>query len=71
MGIAPGELPAKGRFMMTMVDNLDSSIGGGILFYFYFKAPLATALFVVVLGPLVSVIVKRFLYLFKLKKKYS
>ena len=71
MGIAPGELPTKGRFLMTMVDNLDSSIGGGILFYFYFKAPLPTALAVVVLGPLVSFIIKRLLYLFNLKKKYS
>ncbi len=71
MGIAPGESPTKGRFLMTMVDNLDSSIGGGILFYFYFKAPLLTALAVVVLGPLVSFIIKRLLYLLKLKKKYS
>jgi Phosphatidylserine synthase len=71
MGIAPGDTPNKGRFLMMMVDNFDSSIGGGVLLYGCFNAPVQTALAVVVLGPLVAVVIKRFLYLLKLKKKYS
>jgi len=71
MGIAPGDTPNKGRFLIMMVDNLDSSIGVGVLAYFCFKAPLPTALSVVVLGPVIALVVKRLLHLFQLKRKYS
>lgn len=71
MGIAPGETVMKGRLLMVMADNLDSSIGVGIIIYVCFKAPLPTALSVVFLGPIVGLGVKRLLYLVELKRKYA
>ena len=47
---------------------MDSTIGGAVVVFFIFFAPLETALAVLIVGPVIALCVKKLLFLLKLKK---
>lgn len=70
LGAAPGEVPAKGRHFFVMLDQLDSGIGAAVFYYAFFAAPAATCWLYAISFPFIALVVKRLLYLAKLKKSY-
>lgn len=71
MGAEPGELPGNNRLFFMMMDQTDAAIGGTIAVTIIYHLPLATALTIVVLTPMIALGVKRILYILKLKKSYA
>lgn len=71
MGAAPGEVPAKGRLFFIALDQIDSGVGAAIFYYLIFSAPAKTSLFYALLFPFVALVVKRMLFIAKLKKSYT
>ena len=70
-GAAPGEVPQKGRLFYVALDQIDSGVGAAIFYYLFFAAPATTALCYAILFPVVALVVKRFLFMAKLKKSYT
>ena len=71
MGAAPGEVPAKGRLFYVALDQIDSGVGATVFYYLFFASPATTVLCYAILFPLVALVVKRFLFMAKLKKSYT
>lgn len=71
MGAAPGQVPSTGRLFYVALDQIDSGVGAAIFYYLLFAAPATTALCYAILFPLVALVVKRFLFMAKLKKSYT
>lgn len=71
MGASPGEVPTKGRFFYIALDQIDSGLGAAVFYYLMFASPATTVLCYAILFPLVALVVKRFLFMAKLKKSYT
>lgn len=70
MGIAPGEEATRHVWFFTLMDQTDAAIGGAVVAWIY-GAPWQTCAAIIILTPIISLIIKRLLYLFRLKKDYK
>lgn len=68
LGIAPGALPSKHSWLGVAVDQLDSGIGAAVAYALYPGISLDVCALYVVTFPLTALVVKRLLYMGKLKK---
>lgn len=71
MGASPGQVPSKGRLFYIALDQIDSGVGAAVFYYLFFASPATTVLWYAILFPLVALVVKRFLFMAKLKKSYT
>ncbi len=68
MGIAAGETPVRSKYLFIMIDQWDSALGFGAVYWFYVGLPIVQVLIMVLLFPIVALTVKRLLFLASLKK---
>lgn len=68
MGIGPGELPDRHRFLFLMLDQIDSGMGVALAAWLFFPTPYQTALGILFLSFFVPPLVKKVLYVLKWKK---
>jgi len=68
LGIAPGETPARYRQFFILTDQIDSGIGVAIAYAIYPGFSWAVCLAYAVTFPATALLVKRLLFLSKLKK---
>ena len=67
LGIAPGETPDQHRWLFLTLDQVDSGIGAALAFMLYPGIDGLTALVYVLTFPAVALLVKRALFMAKLK----
>lgn len=68
LGIQPGALPQKHSWLGILVDQMDSGLGAAVAYALYPGYSLAVCTLYVLTFPLTALVVKRLLYLGKLKK---
>lgn len=67
LGANPGEMPKGYEKLFMAMDQIDSALGCAIC-YFIIGMPLQVCLYFAVTFPITALIVKRYLYLYKLKE---
>jgi len=71
LGIAPGETPAQYRLFFILLDQVDSAFGFVLAYYWVTDMSFSIALTMLLIFPGVALLVKRLLFIFKLKKNYT
>lgn len=68
MGIAPGATPEQGKYAFILLDQLDSGIGVALAYVLYLDVSWSVFTAFVLSFPLTALVVKRLLFLARLKK---
>lgn len=68
LGIGAGQVPERGKYMVILADQLDSGIGFSLAYYWYLPLSTTQALVCALSFPLTALLVKRLLFMAKLKK---
>jgi len=68
LGIVPGELPSKNRFIFFLLDRLDSSLSCALLYGLIWEVPLATLISFVLVGFCLHFVFTQFLWLLKIRQ---
>jgi CDP-diacylglycerol--serine O-phosphatidyltransferase len=68
MGIPPGQLPTRNRWVFMLADQLDSVIGCGLVYVVVAGMPLSTFVVLLFLGIYIAFAVKNILYHLGYKK---
>jgi hypothetical protein len=68
LGIGAGQVPTRGKYIVILADQLDSGIGFSIAYYWYLQLSMVQALVCALSFPITALIVKRLLFMAKLKK---
>lgn len=69
LGIPAGEAPKKHAWLFVLIDQWDSAIGFGLVYWLLTDVPAQTVALMVLLFPLVALAVKRILFLIRWKEK--
>jgi len=70
LGVPPGETPQRFRYFFILIDQLDSAFGFILVYYFFIKLHISIAFILLLIFPFVALIIKRLLFILKLKKHY-
>ena len=68
LGIGAGQVPTRGKYIVILADQLDSGIGFSIAYYWYLQLSVVQALVCAFSFPITALIIKRLLFIAKLKK---
>ena len=68
LGIGAGEVPTRGKYIVILADQLDSGIGFSLAYYWYLQLSMVQVLVCALSFPITALIVKRLLFMAKLKK---
>ncbi len=68
LGIGAGEVPTRGKYLVILADQLDSGIGFSLAYYWYLQLSIEQALVCALSFPMTALVVKRLLFIAKLKK---
>lgn len=68
LGIAPGESAAKFKTLFVVMDQVDSGIGVAVAYWWVLGFSMEVSVLYIVTFPFVALLVKRLLFIFKLKK---
>ncbi len=68
LGIASGAVPEQGKYVVILMDQLDSGIGFSIAYWWYLSLSIQQALLCALTFPITALIIKRLLFIAKLKK---
>jgi CDP-diacylglycerol--serine O-phosphatidyltransferase len=71
LGIKPGEIPERNKYIFIIMDQLDSGIGFALAYYLFYDISLSLALLIILTFPVVALVVKRMLFILKLKQHYT
>jgi CDP-diacylglycerol--serine O-phosphatidyltransferase len=70
LGVPAGETPQRFRFFFILVDQLDSAFGFILVYYFFIDISISMVFTLLIIFPFVALIIKRLLFILKLKKHY-
>jgi hypothetical protein len=68
LGIAPGNLPRRGAAWCVLFDQLDSALGVALAYALFPGLPWMVCLFYVLTFPITALLVKRLLFIARLKR---
>ncbi|MCG8670833.1 MAG: CDP-archaeol synthase [Pseudomonadales bacterium] len=67
MGAAPGEMPTQNENFFIALDQIDSAVGVALLFWLFLGFPITVCLLYAATFPVTALVVKHYLYKYKLK----